>query len=130
VKLLRASFGCVLLFGPGACGRTSPPAAPPPPARVDTVIVTREIPAPLPEGAPAQICLSTGYSLPVRIAADGDTLIGEARVSIKQTRPGFVFESKAATPRASPGSLRVSRSRSRNDRTARTASRSASIAKI
>ncbi len=92
---LRVSLfliGCLLMLGFGPCGGAPPPAAPPPPPRVDTVIVTREVPKPLPDGTPASVCLSTGFSLPVLIDAAGDTLIGDARVSIKQTRPGFVFE--------------------------------------
>jgi hypothetical protein len=60
LKATRTTLGCVLLLGFGPCGRTPPPAAPPPPPRVDTVTVTREVPAPLPDGTPAQICLSTG----------------------------------------------------------------------
>jgi hypothetical protein len=92
LKAIRSIVGCALLVGFGPCGRTPPAAAPAPPPRVDTVTVTREVPAPLPDGTPSQICLSTGFSLPVLIAANGDTLIGDARVSIKQTRPGFVFE--------------------------------------
>ena len=92
LKAIYSTIGCALLAGFGACGKTPPPSAPAPPPRVDTVVVTKEVPAPLPEGTASEICLSTGFSLPVVIAASGDTLIGEGRVSIKQTRPGFVFE--------------------------------------
>ena len=92
LKAIYSTIGCVLVAGFGPCGKSAPPAAPAPPPRVDTVLVTKEVAAPLPEGTPAEICLSTGFSLPVLIAASGDTLIGDARVSIKQTRPGFVFE--------------------------------------
>ena len=80
-------------FGP--CTRTAPPAAPPP--RVDTVVVTREVPPPLPEGSPATICLSSGYPMPVHIAANGDTLIGERRIRLQDIRPGLVFEGTYAT---------------------------------
>jgi hypothetical protein len=61
--------------------------------RVDTVTVTqvKEVAAPLPTGDTATICLSTGMPAPVLIAANGDTLIGESRVSIKSVRPILSF---------------------------------------
>ena len=99
-KTVLGVCACALLTGIGPCNRNPPATPPPPPPRVDTLIVTREVaPAP-PEGTPAEICLSTGFAIPVLIAADGDTLIGQARVSIKQLRPGFGFEGAYAQGKA------------------------------
>ena len=89
-SFMIASVAAVPLIGP--CGKEPPPAAPPPPPRVDTVIVTREVPAPIPTGEPATVCLATGFPMPIQIAANGDTLIGEQRVPIRLVRPGLVFE--------------------------------------
>ncbi len=61
--------------------------APPP----DTVIVTREVAPPLPTGTPTQLCLSTGESVQVMVTAQGDTLVGPNRVSVRTLRPGVVF---------------------------------------
>ena len=57
--------------------------APPP----DTVIVA----TPLPEGTEASVCLSTGESARVVVTAEGDTLVGPRRVSIRTLRPLVVF---------------------------------------
>ncbi len=61
--------------------------APPP----DTVRITREVERALPDGTPATICLATGENVEVRVTAQGDTLVGPTRVSIKTLRPGVVF---------------------------------------
>ncbi|MFQ5538099.1 MAG: hypothetical protein ACE5GJ_11705 [Gemmatimonadota bacterium] len=61
--------------------------APPP----DTVRITREVERPLPDGTPASVCLATGESVEVRVTAQGDTLVGPSRASIKSLRPGVVF---------------------------------------
>jgi len=61
--------------------------APPP----DTIRITREVGTPLPDGAPASVCLATGEAVQVRISAQGDTLVGPSRVSIESLRPGVVF---------------------------------------
>lgn len=83
----------LLLAGFGPCTRVSRPAAPaPPPPRVDTVTITKEVAPPLPEGTPAVVCLSTGYPMPVLVTAAGDTLIGEKRIALRDVRPGLVFE--------------------------------------
>ena len=55
--------------------------------RVDTVTVTQTVAPPLPEGQPAEVCLSTGVTAQVLIAANGDTLIGEQRVPLRELRP-------------------------------------------
>jgi hypothetical protein len=61
--------------------------APPP----DTVRVTREVERPLPDGTPANVCLATGENVQVRVTAQGDTLVGPSRASIRTLRPGVVF---------------------------------------
>lgn len=59
--------------------------------RTDTVTVTQTVEPPLPEGTPAEICLSTGVTAQIHVAANGDTLIGEKRVRLKDLRPGVGF---------------------------------------
>ncbi len=61
--------------------------APPP----DTVMVTREVERPLPNGTPASICLATGENVQVRVSAQGDTLVGPSRAAISTLRPGVDF---------------------------------------
>lgn len=57
----------------------------------DTVRVTREVERALPDGTPAMVCLSTGENVEVRVTAQGDTLVGPQRASIRTLRPGVVF---------------------------------------
>jgi hypothetical protein len=60
--------------------------------QVDTVVVTREAPPPpLPDGDSVEICLSTGASVSIRVAANGDTLIGERRVTLSSVQPVLGF---------------------------------------
>lgn len=70
--------------------------APPP----DTVVVTREVGRPLPEGNPASICLATGQDVQILLTAQGDTLVGPDRTSIRTLRPGVVFAGTYAEGRA------------------------------
>ncbi len=70
--------------------------APPP----DTVEVIREVAPELPTGNPAQICLATGENVSVLLTAQGDTLVGPQRTSIRQLRPGVVFAGTYADGRA------------------------------
>jgi hypothetical protein len=88
-----------LLCKPGLMERPAPDTvrlpAPPP----DTVTVTREVAPPLPEGNPGQICLATGENVQVVLTAQGDTLVGPARTSIRQLRPGVVFAGTYAAGR-------------------------------
>ena len=61
--------------------------------RTDTVTVTDTVirlPSP-PTGDTATVCLSTGMPAQVLVTATGDTLIGEARVSIRSLRPILDF---------------------------------------
>ncbi len=79
------------LCRPGLIDRPRPDTirlpAPPP----DTVVIEREVAPPLPTGTPVQICLATGQSETVLVTAQGDTLVGPARVPIGALRPGVVF---------------------------------------
>lgn len=59
--------------------------------RVDTVTVTQTVEPTLPEARPAEVCLSTGETAQVHIAANGDTLIGEKRVPLRELRPALTF---------------------------------------
>jgi len=61
--------------------------APPP----DTVVVTRVMERPLPDGTPALVCLSTGENVRVLVSARGDTLVGPDRVPVRTLRPGVAF---------------------------------------
>jgi hypothetical protein len=61
--------------------------APPP----DTVMIDREVAPPLPTGTPTEICLATGQNAQVMVTAQGDTLVGPNRVSVRTLRPGVVF---------------------------------------
>jgi hypothetical protein len=88
-----------LLCKPGLMERVAPDTvrlpAPPP----DTVTVTREVAPPLPSGNPAEICLATGENVSVMITAQGDTLVGPTRTSIRTLRPGVVFAGTYAAGR-------------------------------
>jgi hypothetical protein len=57
--------------------------APPP----DTVVIA----PPPPEGTPAHVCLATGENAPVLVTAEGDTLLGPQRTSIRMLRPTVAF---------------------------------------
>jgi hypothetical protein len=61
--------------------------APPP----DTVTITVNEAPPLPTGTAATICLATGQEAQVLVTAQGDTLVGPGRVSVRSLRPGVVF---------------------------------------
>ena len=88
-----------LAMAAAACGPSEPPPEPEPMVRVDTVVVTREVPPPLPTGTPATICLASGQSVDVRISAAGDTLIGPRRVSMRDLGVGIGFTGDYAAGR-------------------------------
>lgn len=72
----------------------APPPESPDPETVfvrDTVVVTREVAPPLPEGRPASLCLANGQSVDIRIAPAGDTLVGSRRVRLADLGPGVGF---------------------------------------
>jgi hypothetical protein len=60
--------------------------APPP----DTITITREVAPALPTGQAATICLATGTDVEVLVTAQGDTLVGPSRTSIRTLRQGGV----------------------------------------
>ena len=60
-------------------------------ARTDTIVVTREVAPPLPEGRSTMICLASGQNIEVRISPAGDTLIGPRRVRMADLGPGVGF---------------------------------------
>jgi hypothetical protein len=53
--------------------------------------VPHAVEAPLPEGRPVDLCLSTGVTVQVHVAANGDTLVGDKRVRISDLRPAVTF---------------------------------------
>jgi hypothetical protein len=65
-------------------------AAPEPIVRVDTMVLTKEVPPPIPQGVAADICLSTGQTARVFISPTGDTLIGPSHVRLRDA-PGVAL---------------------------------------
>lgn len=76
-----------------ACGGGPAPGDPGPETVLapDTVVVTREVAPPLPEGRPADLCLASGQNVEIRIGAAGDTLVGPRRVRMADLGPGIGF---------------------------------------
>lgn len=70
---------------------------PPPPP--DTVVVTREVAPPLPQGTPTEICIATGENVTVYLTPQGDTLVGPNRVAISSLAPGVTFAGTYAAGR-------------------------------
>lgn len=61
---------------------------PPPPP--DTVVVTvGEAPGEPEGGEEEALCLSTGQNVPIRVMADGDTLVAPTWISLREARPTF-----------------------------------------
>ena len=90
---LLASVG---MCGGGLCkpefiDRPEPEVIQLPAPAPDTVVVTREVAPTPPSGNAASMCLATGQDVRVLLTAQGDTLVGEDRVSIRTLRPGVVF---------------------------------------
>ena len=79
--------GLSVVFGVREVERVVELPAPPP----DTVVVTREVAPPLPQGTPTEICIATGENVTVYLTPQGDTLIGPNRVAISSLAPGVVF---------------------------------------
>ena len=96
---LLASLTSVTL---AACA-TRQPEAPPPPdtiVRLDTIIVTREVEPPLPDGRLTSVCLANGQSAEIRISEAGDTLIGPRRVALQDLGPAIGFVGSYASGKA------------------------------
>lgn len=79
-----------------SCHFFDDPPAPEPQVRVDTVTITQTVQPLLPEGRPAEICLSNGITAQVHISANGDTLIGERRIPLSELRPAVSFSGSYA----------------------------------
>ena len=79
--------GLSVIFGTREVERVVELPAPPP----DTVIVTREVAPPLPQGTPTEICIATGENVTVYLTPQGDTLVGPNRVTISSLGPGVTF---------------------------------------
>jgi len=100
---VKAAPLLAMLVLAAACSRIRPqprPEPPPPAPRVDTVTIVREVPPPLPQGTPIEICLSTGFPLHAFLTPAGDTLVGPARIAIDSLRPGLDFAGTYALGRA------------------------------
>lgn len=74
-----------------ACGGGPPEEPSPADAMVDTVVVTREVEPPLPDGRLSTICLADGQNVEIRISPAGDTLVGPRRVALGELGPGIGF---------------------------------------
>jgi hypothetical protein len=61
------------------------------PPQIQTRVDTVRVAPPLPVGTPANMCLATGEVVQVFVTAQGDTLVGPTRVSVRTLRPGIVF---------------------------------------
>lgn len=88
---LLAALGPVLLAG---CAGGAEPATPVPVDTVvvhDTVVVTREVAPPLPEGRATMLCLANGQNIEVRVSEAGDTLVGPSRVALRDLGPAVGF---------------------------------------
>ncbi|MGH7471344.1 MAG: hypothetical protein ACRENP_25625 [Longimicrobiales bacterium] len=62
---------------------------------MDTIRVTHQVNATLPDGTPAELCLASGLALHILVATNGDTLIGPRRVALRDLE-GLVFEGRYA----------------------------------
>ena len=91
----RVLLACVALC---AC-QSTPPAPPAPQVRVDTVTVTVTVEPPLTDGQAVELCLSTGVTVQIHLAANGDTLVGEKRIRLSELKPGIVFAGSYAAER-------------------------------
>ena len=77
--------------------RTEPDTIWIPPPPPDTVIVrVGGAPARVP-GEETSVCLSTGQNIPIRVTAQGDTLVGPSGVSIGAMRPNVVLAGSYAS---------------------------------
>lgn len=92
---LGLQAGLSFILGEREVERVVELPAPPP----DTVIVTREVAPPMPQGTPTQICIATGENVTVYLTPQGDTLVGPNRVSVSTLGPGVAFAGEYAAGR-------------------------------
>jgi hypothetical protein len=72
--------------------RTEPDTIYIPPPPPDTIVVnTGAVARPPAQGVPANICLSTGQNVPIRVTSAGDTLVGPEQRPLSELGPGLVF---------------------------------------
>jgi hypothetical protein len=83
-----------LSFGLTGCSLLQKPK---PIIQIDTVVVTKEVPPPLPTGDSVEICLSTGMPASVVVTSSGDTLIGPERIKLSLVRPLLSFDGAYAS---------------------------------
>jgi hypothetical protein len=57
----------------------------------DTIIIREAVEPGLPEGTAQTICLATGENVTIYLTAQGDTLVGPRRVSVRELGPGVAF---------------------------------------
>jgi hypothetical protein len=77
-----------------ACWGGEAPPEPPEPepmVRVDTVVITREVSPPVPEGRATMLCLASGQNAEIRVSPAGDTLVGPQRVRLTDLGPAIGF---------------------------------------
>lgn len=91
-RILAVIAPGLLLAGCGNIWPRQPKAPPPTPPQVDTVIVIREVPPPLPEAQEHELCLSTGMAARIWVTPTGDTLVTDRRISARELGPGITFE--------------------------------------
>ena len=70
---------------------------PPPPP--DTVMITREVAPPMPQGTPTEICIATGENVTIYLTTQGDTLVGPNRVLLGSLGSGVAFAGEYADGR-------------------------------
>ena len=89
MRMVRRSGGlAVWAFLVGGCAYIHP--QPQIITKTDTVTVTKEVAAPLPNGDTTTICLGNGMPVTIRVAGK-DTLIGESRTKLDDVRPALDF---------------------------------------
>jgi hypothetical protein len=79
------------LCKPSLMDRPAPDTVQLPPPPPDTVVVEREVAPPMPTGTTSTICLATGQNQEIMITAQGDTLVGPNRVSVRDLGPSVGF---------------------------------------
>lgn len=93
---LGLQAGVSVVFGMREVERIVELPAPPP----DTIVVTREVAPPVPQGSPTEICIATGENVTVYLTPQGDTLVGPNRVAISSLGSGVGFAGTYAGGRA------------------------------